>query len=347
MLKYTITLTLNIIIRLCIIFCTTLFLNIDDSSSVVYGVKFTGRQCNFTTFPKTGCEQPEAIVCVENKCACIHDSHYLIYGRFCVEKLCPNGEYYSPNRQLCNKQSRASLDVTENHCRYDFHCFGEHVTCKQHGWNFNCVCDAGFRYDSLTETCLPKYGIGGHCKRDTDCDETTLRKMLCYYNETLNNDKNNNMEPAAGSTGTGGTCQCIDNHRYNYNVDGCEPLADIARREHNVRTLVLLFVVFGCLFGLAMTCNLNFFGVGGPKPYEILMQRIKTQERIRQLQQQRSIDSTISTESTANKTLSIDKNIPDKMVKIDVIYDLEDKLLTEVDGDNRVRQQTSNGIRYK
>ncbi|OTF75684.1 hypothetical protein BLA29_005455 [Euroglyphus maynei] len=256
-------------------------INHDEQQQFVNGFKFTDRFCNFTAFPKNGCEEPKSTTCIDNKCACREESNYIIMGRFCTKKLCSNGEYYNDDYGKCIPQSVASVDVSENHCRYDYHCFGQNVKCRVFGWNYICFCDPGFRYDSLTKTCLPKHGIGGHCINDNDCDDTTLRKMYCDFKNELNSDlpadnKNNDGKQSSG------TCQCQDNHRFNYNIDGCEPMADIIEREHNMRTLVLLFVAAGLLFGLAMTCNFSFFGLSGSKQQELFLQQLKAEDRIRQ-----------------------------------------------------------------
>ncbi|XP_027203027.2 uncharacterized protein LOC113796931 [Dermatophagoides pteronyssinus] len=256
--------------------------NHNHHNGFVDAFKFTDRFCNYTAYPTNGCEESEFTTCIDNKCACRDESDYIIMGRFCTKKLCSNGEFFDAVKQKCSEQSKASTDFTENHCRYDYHCFGQHIRCRRQAWNYICFCEPGFQYDSYSKLCLPKHGIGGHCKHNNDCDDTTLRKMFCDFNQKQNDNDNDDNDRKSSS----GTCQCQENHRYNYIIDGCEALADINEREHNMRTLVLLFVAAGLLFGLALTCNFSFFGLG-TKNQEIFLQQLKAEERIRQMKRDR------------------------------------------------------------
>ncbi|XP_046919900.2 uncharacterized protein LOC124499944 [Dermatophagoides farinae] len=336
--------TISIINRLIKLILSILIISMIDHhhnhNNQVIAFKFTDRFCNFTAYPKHGCEEPEFTTCIDKKCACRDESHFIIMGRFCTKKLCSNGEFYDAAKGNCVRQSKASADVTENHCRYDYHCFGQHVQCRQYGWNYNCVCDPGFRYDSTTQTCLPTYGIGGYCIRDNDCDETSLRKMYCDFKNFDQNHStgggNHNDDNGRGSNQhSSGTCQCQENHRYNYNIDGCEPLADIAEREHNMRTLVLLFVAAGLIFGLALTCNFSFFGVG-PKHHELFLHQLKAEERIRQMKRDRLSRAengqtfSSSSSSSSSPPISLNNNNND-----------DGKNLSMVDNDRQPQSSTT------
>lgn len=291
----------------------------------IYSYTFTERYCNFTEYPKSGCEDSETTTCIDKRCACKEDWYFVIRERFCVEKICPEGTFYDRIKKNCVRQSRASTDVTENHCRFDYHCLGTHVICKRHGWNYNCVCETGFRYDPISETCIAKHGIGGHCLKDVDCDETSLRRMRCDL--SAKDDQQKNLSKKFQS----GTCQCIDEHRYNYNIDGCEPLSEIAKRASNMRALIFLFCGFGIIGGLVLTCNFNFLGRGAKHP-ELYLHRIRELERAKRLEQQRtenkmkneeaqqlkSIDNSTSNTSPSTVSLSLKQNA-NQMEKINAV----------------------------
>lgn len=240
--------------------------SIQPTNSVVV---LTSHFCNFTRFPQTGCEDKEGSECIENKCQCKPDKSHLVLGRFCFEKSCDVGYFYDRFQQKCLKQRRASAKPEESHCRYDYHCFGSNVHCVQYGWNFNCICEPGFVYEEFSGLCKPMYGIGGHCKTDSDCDSTSLRKMACLVEDEA----------------IGGTCQCLAEHRYNHNIDGCEPITDILEREHQMRMLIVIFIIGGLVFGLSLTCNFGWFSTA-PKPRELLLKRL--QQEAERIQRQNS-----------------------------------------------------------
>lgn len=244
---------------------------------------YTNHFCNFSQFINTGCEDAEGSECFENKCRCKEDKPNLVLGRFCFEKSCPTGQFYDRFQQKCVQQRRASLKPDENHCRYDYQCFGSHVHCIQYGWNYNCICDPGFTYDSFTGICKPQYGIGGHCIRDLDCDQSGLRKIICQIEQA-----------------EGGTCQCMPEHRYNFNIDGCEPLSQVLERESQMRTLIIIFIVAGLMFGFVLSCNFGLLD-GGIKQRDIILKRLQDEsERVRKQNLMEQMKKT-EMESTASK----------------------------------------------
>ncbi|KAI2799481.1 hypothetical protein BLOT_011384 [Blomia tropicalis] len=244
-----------------------IFLLKTTTATVVY----TSQNCNYTTFPKTGCEHEIGAECdaESNRCRCKMGREILYDNRFCFIKNCPFGQYYDEYQNVCVMQRRANPSVAESHCRYDFHCYGSHVRCKLYGWNRNCVCDPGFVY-GYNGTCIPMHGIGGYCSTDTDCDDTGIRKMFC------------DMSSASDTTRNSGQCQCLSDHTYNYQVDGCESNERIAERKHNMRTLIILFVVLFIVFGLALTCNFGFLSTTTRQQQAILLKRL-AEEKERQL----------------------------------------------------------------
>lgn len=238
---------------------------------------YTMQSCNYTAYPKGGCEDDIGAECVENRCRCKPDHDILYDGRFCFRKSCSPGQYYDEYMNSCLDQRRASSMVADSHCRYDYHCYGSHVRCKLHGWNRNCVCEPGFVY-GYNGTCIPLHGIGGHCQRDTDCDATGHRKMLC--------------EAAKDTTkpGSSGTCQCIGDHTYNYQVDGCESNEQIRERRRSFRTLILLFIVAGIVFGFALTFNFGFFGIGNSRHQQAMLLKRFAEEKARHERQKKEAE---------------------------------------------------------
>lgn len=223
-------------------------------------VVFTEHGCNFTAHPKMGCKDDLHSYCEQRRCRCKQDYPVLLLGTFCVKKACKGDNYYDEFQEKCVSQNRATPSSKGSSCRFDYQCKGTHVSCLRQGYNRNCVCDPGFIYEEISGVCKQQYGLGGYCLDDKDCDLNVQRKLYCQF------DKNDEKARE-------GTCQCIPDHRYNYEIDGCESMEVIHKRRWQMRGLILLMVATGIVFGLAMTCNMGLFG-GSSFSNEMMLKRI-------------------------------------------------------------------------
>lgn len=289
--------TLITLLPLLLIFTITLLSLIQEiraieASPFSSDPPYTDQQCNFTAHPKNGCEDDLGAECVDQqsgtatagRCRCKPGHAHLVDGRFCFRVACPPGQYHDAYESRCVAQRRASSQVAESHCRYDYHCFGPHVRCRLYGWNRNCVCNPGFIY-GYNGTCIPLHGIGGHCSADADCDQTGTRKMFCEpagstgsSSGTSGSSKPSSSNSGGGGGNLGGTCQCMSDHTYNYQVDGCESNERIRERRNNMRTLILLFVLCATVFGFALTFNFGLFGSPSRAQQAMLLKRLAAEK---------------------------------------------------------------------
>ncbi|XP_054163274.1 tenascin-like [Oppia nitens] len=220
--------------------------------------------CDYQKYTVNGCEDEMGADCDQTSqmCRCKPGNWYVIDKRFCFPQQCPKHQYYDHNFGRCEPQRVGSLNSELNYCRYDFHCKGEHVRCLHtNEWNYRCVCDQGFTYDSNTQECQLIRGFNGFCVKDIDCNLNETRNLICV-------DK---------------SCQCSQGFTYSYDIDGCEDNEHIKERDSQARKMIYLFIGLGLFFGTAL--SLKFGTNSGPATQQLLLKRL-VEQRQKQHEQQ-------------------------------------------------------------
>ena len=171
---------------------------------------------------------------------------------------------------------------------------GSRVRCQQvNEWNYRCVCDRGFVYDSSSQECQKIEGINGFCKSIDDCDKARLRNIICVER----------------------SCQCAEGFSYNYNIDGCEDIKDIQKRDNDYRKMIYIFIGLGLFFGAAL--SLKFGASSASATQQLLLKRIieqreqqreqERQEREQQCEGDEELEEIVVNDEAKNKSNITDK----------------------------------------
>jgi len=132
--------------------------------------------------------------------------------------------------------------------------------------------------------------------------------------------------PQLASSSEGGTCQCLADHTYNYQVDGCESNERIRERKSNMRMLIILFVIAGSMFGFALTFNFGMLGGGQRAQAQAILMKRLAEEKERQQRQQQQQGSVKSTEEAATAP-PYDQTLSDKPVDLEANKTADKKLI--------------------